>query len=184
MKSNEYQKQALSVECEYTDEARQRLVDNAKWLAVHLQVIKVEAEKLDKLKKFVYYNRQNGLQAVNEPFTSKEMNDRLRKQARLLHHVIGAITETAELADTVLNHILNGTELDTVNIMEEFGDISWYTAGGVDEAGYTLEEMQERNIVKLTKIRYGNGFSEEAANNRDLETERKILEDVKKDANS
>lgn len=45
----------------------------------------------------------------------------------------------------------------------------------LQESGYTLEDARERNIAKL-KARYGEKFSEAAALERNLDTERKILE--------
>lgn len=182
MTGTEYQKEVLTVECQYPQDVQDRLVKMAKWLAVHVTCIKSEAEHLDKLKKHVYYNRQNGLQDVDPaPFADEAMNQRLRDNVRLLHHIIGVITETAELADTVLDHVFNGTPLDTVNIVEEFGDIGFYTAGGVDSVGHTLDEVFERNIEKLVKTRYKGGYTNDKANNRDLDTERQVLEAIQKE---
>jgi NTP pyrophosphatase (non-canonical NTP hydrolase) len=45
----------------------------------------------------------------------------------------------------------------------------------LQEAGFTIEDARERNIAKLKK-RYGDKFSEAAALNRNLEAERKVLE--------
>jgi len=45
-------------------------------------------------------------------------------------------------------------------------------------SGLTISEARDRNISKL-KARYGEKFTETAALNRDLETERKILEGEK-----
>ena len=44
-----------------------------------------------------------------------------------------------------------------------------------DTLGVSFEEIQERNIEKL-KARYGEKFTDEKAINRNLETERSILE--------
>lgn len=44
-----------------------------------------------------------------------------------------------------------------------------------DTLGVSFDDIQEKNIAKL-KARYGAKFSEVAALNRDLDTERKILE--------
>jgi ribosomal protein S17E len=46
----------------------------------------------------------------------------------------------------------------------------------LDELNSTFEEEQDRVIRKL-KARYPDKFTNENANNRDLITERKVLED-------
>ena len=46
----------------------------------------------------------------------------------------------------------------------------------VGQFGFTFEEIMEKNIEKL-KARYGDKFTEKSALNRDLEQERKTLED-------
>ena len=159
------------------------------------------------------------------------------REQRLLHAVIGVLTEVEELLD---NHI--GEEQDITNMLEEAGDITWYlaiigremnldypqlvvktkndnpmklvlkivkntcklldmmkkklyynkpiddnlfktitTLVMLDVSDYMntydidIEKSFDVNIDKL-KARYGDKFSSEKAINRDLETERNILE--------
>lgn len=159
------------------------------------------------------------------------------KEQRLLHAVIGVLTEVEELLD---NHI--GDEQDFTNMLEEAGDITWYLAiigremdldypqlivktkndnpmklvlkivkntcklldmlkkklyynKPIDENLFKtitslvmldvsdymntydidIEKSFDVNIDKL-RARYGDKFSSERAINRDLETERNILE--------
>ncbi len=107
----------------------------------------------------------------------KSMNTRLENDGvkRLLHAGIGLSTEAGEFLDALKKHIFYGKELDRVNLAEEMGDLFWYLAIVSDELGVEMSDVMERNIEKL-KARYGEKFSEEKAENRDLETERKILE--------
>ena len=159
------------------------------------------------------------------------------REQRLLHAVIGVLTEVEELLD---NHI--GDEQDDTNRLEESGDVCWYlaiigremnldypqllvktkndnpmklvlkivkntcklldmmkkklyynkpidenlfktitTLVMLDVSDYMntydidIEKSFDVNIDKL-KARYGDKFSSEKAINRDLETERNILE--------
>lgn len=159
------------------------------------------------------------------------------KEQRVLHSIIGILTEVEELLD---NH--TGETQDFTNILEEAGDITWYLAiiGREYQLDYPqllvrtknedpmklvlkiikntcklLDMMKKKiyynkpidenlfktithvvmldlsdymnvydiniqnsfdiNIAKL-KARYGEKFSSERAINRDLETERNILE--------
>jgi NTP pyrophosphatase (non-canonical NTP hydrolase) len=105
------------------------------------------------------------------------MNDRLNDDGlkRLLHAGIGLSTESGEFLDALKKHIFYGKELDKVNLAEEMGDMFWYMAIVADELGFEFEEVMERNITKL-KARYGDKFTEEKAENRDLDSERKILD--------
>ena len=105
------------------------------------------------------------------------MSSRLKdkRALRLLHGSCGIATEAGELLDAMKKHIFYGKEIDIVNVVEELGDLMWYTAIILDELGVEFEDVMDKNINKL-KARYGNKFSEHSANSRDLNKERKILE--------
>lgn len=105
------------------------------------------------------------------------MNERLNDNGlkRLLHAGIGLSTEAGEFLDALKKHIFYGKELDKVNLAEEMGDLFWYMAIVADELGFEFEEVMEKNIAKL-KARYGEKFTEEAAEKRDLNREREILD--------
>lgn len=93
----------------------------------------------------------------------------------LLHCAIGASTEAGELMDAFKKHIYYKKELDVVNIGEEIADIQWYLFNLCRLLDLDMEQLLEANIAKL-KARYGEKFSTEKAINRDLDTERNILE--------
>ena len=94
---------------------------------------------------------------------------------RLLHAGIGLATEAGEFLDALKKHVFYGKELDTVNLQEEMGDVFWYCAIIADQLDIDFAEVMTRNIDKL-KARYGDKFTEDRAVNRDLDTERSILE--------
>lgn len=60
--------------------------------------------------------------------------------------------------------------------MEECGDLLWYMAIMLDAIGVSFEHVMEANDRKL-ELRYRDKFTNDAANNRDLDAERKVLED-------
>ncbi len=103
------------------------------------------------------------------------MSVRCEEAARMLHYVLGVGTEAGELQDAVKRWVAYNKPLDVVNVKEELGDLLWYMARICDELDLTFEECMARNIEKL-KTRYPNKFTEHAALNRDLEAERKVLE--------
>lgn len=92
-----------------------------------------------------------------------------------VHMIFGMQTEVAELADAYKKHIAYGKELDLVNVKEEMGDALWYIANMCNLHGWDLRDIMGTNIKKL-QARYPEKFSNERALNRDLSTERNILE--------
>jgi NTP pyrophosphatase (non-canonical NTP hydrolase) len=98
-----------------------------------------------------------------------------KSNIRLLHAAIGMCTESGEFIDQLKKAIFYGKPLDRVNLKEELQDTLYYIGVAMDELGTDFDTEQKKNIEKL-RARYGNKFSSEAAINRDLENERKVLE--------
>lgn len=96
--------------------------------------------------------------------------------SRIVHGAVGAATEVGELQDMLKKHLIYNKPIDLVNVMEEIGDVLWYCALTLDAAGFTMSQAMDANIAKLKK-RFGDKFTEEAANNRDLSAERSVLEE-------
>lgn len=89
------------------------------------------------------------------------------EQGRLLHAIIGIAGEAGELLDTLKRHVMYKEELDVSNIKEEAGDILFYLEALLNTFNWTLDEVRDENIQKLTK-RYPSGFSyEDALRKRD-----------------
>jgi NTP pyrophosphatase (non-canonical NTP hydrolase) len=106
--------------------------------------------------------------------------DRLKDPTvvRLLHAAMGLSTESGEFMDAMKKHIFYGQDLDTVNLAEETGDQLWYVAIAIDALKTTFKEVKTKNIAKL-RARFPDSFTKYDAMNRDLDAERKILEDDK-----
>lgn len=87
----------------------------------------------------------------------------------------------SEFVDLVKKDLMYGRTID----VSKYETVIQNTIGALGHvceiAGYTLEEAKERNSAKLMK-RYSGGFTEKKAVNRDLESERKILEGKSVDA--
>jgi NTP pyrophosphatase (non-canonical NTP hydrolase) len=95
---------------------------------------------------------------------------------KIIHAVMGMVTEAGELMDAVKRHLIYGKSLDFVNLMEENGDSFWYQALLARASGFTFDQSMDRNIAKLLK-RFPEKFNEERALNRDLDAEREALGD-------
>lgn len=180
---NEYQQNVLKTECEITPELLARVASKGGWFVAYLNQLSSMAGPLDDLKKYGFYGKSNKAAAlINSPL-NPEKTARLQECVRLLHSVCGITTEAAELAEALMSYILHGGTLDTVNIMEEFGDVEWYSAQGSNAVGYTSEQVLTRNNEKLA-ARYKGGFTAKAAIERNLEVERDILENGTQDTNT
>lgn len=101
---------------------------------------------------------------------------------RLLHAGMGLATESGEFLDALKKAIFYGKQLDGVNLQEEIGDLCWYLAVAIDALAYMLPPGQhkawadilQQNVDKL-RARFPERFTEEHAQVRDLDTERKAL---------
>ena len=102
-----------------------------------------------------------------------------RVDMRALHAYMGLMTEVGELVDTFKKHIFYGKEIDHENLVEEMGDLFWYTALMADVLGVSFEEIMQRNNTKL-RLRYPDKFTESNALNRNLEEERNVFENNQK----
>lgn len=118
---------------------------------------------------------KNAIRTESRDFDA--MDKRLENDGtkRLMHAAFGLSTEAGEFLDAMKKHVFYGKELDRVNLREELGDLFWYIAIACDELDIEFEPIMSRNIEKL-KARYGEKFTEEAAEHRNLKRERKILE--------
>jgi len=96
---------------------------------------------------------------------------------RILHAAIGCVTESGEMLDALKKQMYYGRELDLTNVKEEAGDILWYLAILFDTVGTDFGTEMQRVINKL-KTRFPEKFEDDLAHNRDLEAERKVLEDT------
>ena len=94
---------------------------------------------------------------------------------RILHSAMGICTEAGELLDAVKKFIFYGKKLDKTNLREELGDLGFYEEMLMDVLLTVRNAIEQTNAKKLQE-RYKGRFSEERANDRDLDAERQILE--------
>jgi NTP pyrophosphatase (non-canonical NTP hydrolase) len=133
--------------------------------------------KLDKVKKSLFYGKENGLSLNGLPDTSnlpELIGGDATEAINFIHGVIGLATEAGELLE-LLRDTLNGEPLDKTNLKEEIGDGKWYMAILSTVGKFTWGADERANIAKL-RARFPDKFTEYDANNRNLASERKILE--------
>jgi hypothetical protein len=141
---------------------------------------------LDMVKKNVFYgkpidpNTKNDLletarQRLAVIRFSREEPTSINIDPRLFHALVGINTEGTELIEAMLPSIVSNEPLDAVNVLEELGDINWYQAIAVDAMDADFDDVLTKVIAKL-RARFPDKFTQDNAINRDLETERAILE--------
>lgn len=122
----------------------------------------------------------NALEFDHEEISSYESSDTV---GSLFKHsftsLTGAISSTTwaigNYNDLLKKHLFYGRELNMEKMKQTLQQLCVSIAGLCVVSGSTIEEARNTNIKKL-RARYGEKFTEAAALNRDLTTERKILE--------
>lgn len=189
MDSKEFSKKAMITEYVPT-----RLPVSRASLKAALTMAIACSDVMDQLKKTIIYGKAINLDevALNVDTMSRAgdyLKDSLSLEAsvgctndqvniRLLHAAIGIFTESGELLEALLksvNRTEDGAQIDKFNFAEELGDVYWYMAIAHDELGISEERVRQTVIAKLA-ARYPEKFTAEAALNRDLVAERKVLE--------
>lgn len=138
------------------------------WFNITTKELIIWGERLDKIKKSLFYGKPFDQALIKHENECSSLLDFYPKD--LIHGIIGIVTEAVELLQTFQKH-----EVDKTNIKEEIGDLFWYCAILANECGFTFEDIMQTNIDKL-RARYPNKFTEYDAINRNLDTERKVLE--------
>ncbi len=126
-------------------------------------------ETLDNQKRRLFYGKGDMLdQSDIENFSIDKLN------GNIVHAIYGLCTEAGEISEAFLKAAKTGS-FDEVNLKEEAGDLLWYLAMLFRELNTDFEQVAETNINKL-KARFPEKFTQDKAYNRDLNTEREILE--------
>lgn len=80
-----------------------------------------------------------------------------RGSGSLIYPALGVAGEAGEVADKVKKVLRDdGGALSPevkVALLKELGDVLWYITACADEMGYTLEDVADANIKKLTSRR-------------------------------
>ena len=185
---NDYMRGANRTSAPITDEMVKRMNQVGPRLANLLLNIAPLCAELDEIKKFVFYGRipEDRPHADMLPGFPEQPcwvgrdceEDSTDLRMHLLHAIIGLLTEVGDEMVTAILDEEKGEikdDLDIFNLMEEFGDASWYIAESGLATGLPIGLSMLRNLKKL-KARYPDKFTDEHAVNRDLKLERRILE--------
>lgn len=177
MNLNQYVKDAIRTE----SQIEKVKVSNPELFLFALRTFIAAGNMLDCFKKNVFYGKDTEsklfewTRAIRHyQFELQKIDPELNIDPRVFHALVGIATEATELMEA-LDKIINDVDFDQVNILEEFGDINWYEAIGIDALGGDFENILNTNIEKLRK-RFPEKFTKEEAIERKIDKERHILE--------
>jgi NTP pyrophosphatase (non-canonical NTP hydrolase) len=131
-------------------------VENKTLLLVWAHYTKNISQELDVVKKQAIYNKDMGSEIDLDLFREFSKADVSADQADMLHMAVGILGEAGEVMEAVLSNILDEEPLDMENIVEELGDIEFFTEGLRQNLSITREETLSQNIRKLG-VRYNSG---------------------------
>jgi len=89
---------------------------------------------------------------------------------KLLNWTLGLATETGEIAEVIKHWAFHHHPLDVEHIEEELGDLIWYISQMCETLGLDLQDVADKNLLKLAE-RYPHGFQSEKSINRKENTD-------------
>lgn len=140
---------------------------------------------LDQIKKNVFYNKPyntemllDSIDKIDDAAGGVRNGTFYMHDSRVLginpdvfHGILGIATESGEL----LELLKPGVEPN--KIFDEVGDLNWYMALTIDALDGDWHKIQKANIAKL-KARYPEKFDANRAICRDVNEEKRVLDDV------
>ncbi len=159
---------------------------NRKFLIDTLTIFISAGNMLDQIKKHVFYGKEyrtekllldrTVIKSVVSQMGGNDSETTINIDPRLFHAIVGLATESTELVEALTTSVLRNEKLDGVNILEEFGDLNWYEAIGIDALNGNFENVLVTNIEKLRE-RFPEKFNSDDAINRNVDKERALLEE-------
>lgn len=68
----------------------------------------------------------------------------------IIYPALGISGEAGEVAEKVKKWMRGDRELDKLELLKEAGDVLWYLTSLADDLGFTLQDLVDANIAKLS----------------------------------
>lgn len=68
----------------------------------------------------------------------------------IVYPALGIAGEGGEVAEKVKKWLRGDKELDKTELLKEAGDVMWYLASLADDLGFTLQDLVDMNVAKLS----------------------------------
>lgn len=68
----------------------------------------------------------------------------------ILYPTLGMMGEAGEVSEKIKKWLRGDGELDKEAVVKEMGDVLWYLASLADDLGFTLDDVANRNVDKLS----------------------------------
>lgn len=68
----------------------------------------------------------------------------------IVYPALGLAGEAGEIAEKVKKFLRGDKELDKAALLKELGDPLWYITSMADDLGFTLQDVVDANVEKLT----------------------------------
>lgn len=72
------------------------------------------------------------------------------EQYAVIYPALGLSGESGEIAEKVKKSLRGDKPLVKEDVLKELGDVLWYITSMSDDLGYTLEDVMNQNIEKLS----------------------------------
>ena len=68
----------------------------------------------------------------------------------IIYLTLGLVGEAGEISEKVKKYLRGDKPLDREGLLKELGDPLWYIASLADDLGFTLQDVVDANVEKLT----------------------------------
>ena len=74
----------------------------------------------------------------------------------IVYPALGLAGESGEISEKVKKWLRGDRDLDKAELIKEVGDVLWYIVSIADDLGYTLQDVLDKNVEKLSSRKERN----------------------------
>lgn len=85
-----------------------------------------------------------------QAFAARGVLEATLEREPVVGFALGLAGEAGEVVDDIKKRIFHGREIPLEHTEEELGDVLWYVANIANQYGFSLDEIIEKNVAKLS----------------------------------